>query len=107
MLLISLFAGLMFLARAVISFFICINVFGNTYPSFIDINLWDFITFLFNELLTSLLIGYTRQKDEKVNFDKMYGDYDFNKNYHKGLEINNEIKDEFQMLQEPLIDKEF
>lgn len=99
------------MVRGVLSFFISIKAFNNTYPTFIDANLWDSATFIFNELLVSLVIGYTRQRTDKYkNVEKFnLESYDFNKNYNREPVNYNIVKENpLQELNEPLlgIDKE-
>lgn len=101
----------MFMLRAISCFFISINAFHNTYPEFMDANLWDFFSFLLCELLTSLVIGYTRQTDDRVRIADKYNleTYDFNKNFNNVFDYPEEQKDDFQAfekLKEPLMDKE-
>jgi len=47
-----------------LTFLISINYFKDTYPSYININIWDFIDLFLNEFLVSIVIGYTKKKSE-------------------------------------------
>jgi hypothetical protein len=106
---------LVFLARAVVSFLITINLFNSIYPTFFHLNIWDALTFFCNELIPSLIIGYTRQRDEKFkNLEKFnLESYDFNKNYDKEINFSNLLRGAdrerdnlLQELKDPLLDKE-
>jgi len=81
-----------------------------------EVNLWDFLNFLFSELIVSLVISYTRKKEDRVeNLDKFNLDsFDFNKNYQKYSELirrpqEMERKEDdnlfFQDFNDPLLDK--
>ena len=48
-----------------------------------SVNIWDFFNFFFNELLISIIIGYSRKKEENYDSNKKVFDpnsFDFNEN---------------------------
>jgi hypothetical protein len=114
---ISLTVGLIHFFKAFICFLISVNHFKGHYPFWIDANLFDFFNFLLSELFVSLILGYTRIKDDKFknNTDKYNLDsFDFNKNYQNfsGLinrendRNNSNLQNPFaQDLNDPLLDK--
>lgn len=106
---VSIIVGVFSFFKSIICFLIAVRFFNSTYPDFMDANLFDFCTFLFNEFMCSLIIGYTRQREDKLrNSDQFNLDsFDFNKNYQNfsGLlkgdlerELGNDLND-------PLLDK--
>ena len=79
-----------------------------------DENIWDLLNFLFSEFIVSLVIGYTRNKDDRVDSDKFNLDsFDFNKNYQnytgmmKEGNVGKKEGDNIfnQDLNDPLLDK--
>jgi hypothetical protein len=104
---VSIIVGSFSLARSVISFLISVGYFGPSYPSEIDPNMYDFLSFFFFELILSLIIGYTRQRDDKNRFNEKFDldSFDFNKNY-ENLAINPEKNPVLSNdLKDPLLDK--
>jgi hypothetical protein len=74
-------------------------------------NLWDFINFMLTEFITSLIIGYSRQHNDKnKSIDRTtYESADFNKNFNnhnenvrRGEEQNLAFIND---LNDPLLDK--
>lgn len=110
---ISLIVGVILLIKAILCFFISINLFRNTYPTFMDINAWDFINFLVSEFFLSLIIGYTRYKEERARTSDKFNldSFDFNKNYQNLSELVRGDLDKdrdnpfAQDLNDPLLDK--
>lgn len=70
--------GISYSIRGVIDFLIALGVFGKTYPSFINANLWDFFIFGTGELYGSYALGFSRTKtmnDEiKEKFEDILND---------------------------------
>jgi hypothetical protein len=92
--------GTLYLFRAVVSFFICINTFKDIYP--IDANVWDSIVFVLTELFCSFLIGYSRHRQDNKNIEKFnFDSIDFNHDINK-VENND---DDWMNLDHPLLDK--
>jgi hypothetical protein len=90
---------------------ISINVFSDIYPTFININTWDCAIFLLTEFIISLILGYTRQRDDKFKNGDRYNmeTFDFNKNFQNAAGIlrgdidrNNPFMNE---LYDPLLEK--
>ena len=54
---VSLIIGLLFLVKAIISFLICLNVFGELYPQMFNPHLWDFLKLMIFELAVILVLG--------------------------------------------------
>jgi hypothetical protein len=91
----------------VISFLISVDYFKKPHPSEIDPNMYDFFSFLFFEFILSLIIGYTRQTDDKNRHNEKFDldSFDFNKNY-ENLVVNPEKNPIFSNdLKDPLLDK--
>lgn len=100
--------GFIFIVKAVFCFCIAINIFNNTYPTFIDANLWDSLVFILSEFLPSLILGYSKPKNEiKANDLITLENFDLNKNtIFNTLPNNKFIFENFkdsEMLREPLI----
>jgi hypothetical protein len=95
--------GVLYLIKAVICFFISINAFKNIYP--LDANLWDSLVFILTELFCSLLIGYSRYRQEHKNIEKFNFD-SYDNNVNKENAAQNRMEDEDWMnLNDPLLDK--
>jgi hypothetical protein len=87
--------------RAIFSFFIYINYFEKIYPDFMSVNIWDFLDLFFNEFLISIIIGYSKNKDENVHlkekifdpnsFDFRENENNINMNYNEKSELNKNL----------------
>jgi small-conductance mechanosensitive channel len=55
---IAVMQGILFLIRGIFSFLICVNVFEDIYPSFININIWDSLVRLLLKLRYSFSLNY-------------------------------------------------
>jgi hypothetical protein len=106
---VSLIVGITYLARAIVCFFISVNVFKNIYPTFVHINIWDSCAFFFNEMLCSFVIGYTRNRDDRVKTYEKFNEthHDFNKNYGNLVTVTKGVNkhDILYDLQDPLLDQ--
>jgi hypothetical protein len=95
-----LVVGILYLIRAIVSFFICINAFKSVYP--LDPNIWDSLVFILTELLCSFLIGYSRHRQEYKNIEKFnFDSFDINNNQN----VNRIEEEEWMNLNDPLLEK--
>lgn len=95
--------GVLCLERALFSFLIAINYFRDTYPTFLNINIWDFTNYFLNEFLTSIVIGYSRKKTEdptkkienfnlkSFNFNENNANFDYNEEQKLNDELNKQF----------------
>ena len=66
-LLISSIVGCTHLIRGFVNFFISIGWFKEIYPTFMEVNIWDFLVFFTCECISSLVIGFSK-KDKRREF---------------------------------------
>ena len=121
---ISIIVGGTYFIRGLISFFISIGWFGKEYPSFLNVNVWDFLVFLMTELICSLVIGFSKKHKKKNTLVNEIEKYEFNEactykgsgNFNIGVDkentlnhnnsLNNNNKDmHFFDLEDPLLEK--
>ncbi len=114
-LLISSIVGCTHLIRGFINFFISIGWFKEIYPTFMEVNIWDFLVFFTCECISSLVIGFSK-KDKRRDFvDSDIENFEFssssnNKNFSKvrigSLSDKSSRKDAFVSdLEDPLLNK--
>lgn len=85
----SLFLGIIFFVKSIVSFLICLNVFGDLYPSNVNPHIWDLTKLIVFEITTIFVLGNTKQRldtDESnkksfLNFNERDAIFD-NKNIH-------------------------
>ncbi len=84
------------------SFYLCISAYSGNSFLYIDPNLSDCTTFILNELICSLLVGFSRYRQdqlrsvEKLNFDKLEVVPNYNLNeIDLNLELNNNELNDF------------
>ena len=101
---ITYIVGLSYLFFGAIFGLVSIGTFGTFYPNFLELNLFDFFLFLFCELLSSIVVGYSQQNKTNT-FIEYCSSGDFQdvleelksknierKNTNKALQLINENK---------------
>lgn len=101
---VTIFIGILCLERSFFSFLISINYFDDIYPTFLNVNIWDFINFFLNEFLASIIIGYSRKKktdDQTKNIENFnLKSFNFNENnpnfeYNEDQKLNEDLNNQF------------
>lgn len=79
--------GLSYLTIGIIYGLVSVDFFGVYYPNFMELNLIDFYSFLFSELLGGMIIGYS--KEEKTNSLKEFCESEDFQNTIEELKMKN------------------
>lgn len=56
--------GIVCFKKFLFSFLVSIKYFKAIYPTFLNINLWDFLNYFLTEFLALIIIGYLRRETE-------------------------------------------
>lgn len=104
---ISLLFGLIYLCKSILSFLVCLDVFGDLNPSFINPNIWDCTKIILFEVTSIIILGNTKQRHEGFESTKK-SFMEFNEKEaffdNKNIDLHRkEMEQILQDLNEPLL----
>lgn len=104
----SLFLGLIFFAKCIVSFLVCLNIFGDLFPSYVNPHIWDCTKLIIFELTTIFILGNTKQRLDNPDEITKKSFMNFNERNemidNKQLELHQkEMEQIIEDLNEPLL----